>query len=386
MSLRTFRSWILRAPVLVLLGACVADNPADQAPGTADPPPWPVAAEPDVSIGVVDGAPEYQMHQVVGAVRLADGRIAVMNAGSGQLRIYAADGTFISSHGRPGAGPGEFRRASRMHVKGDTLVVYDDGLRRLSLHGLSGAFIENSPFPTGSGFPLDEWLHDRSWIDGPMLGVGRAPVIAAMEHLPQPDSIDAYRYVRVSPYGQLWVRERNEPDAPHIGWRVHDMNGLPIGHVDLPARFEVLDFGPDYLLGRNRDEMDVEYVQLLGIEPPNVPRERFVFTASPADTLRPLSADSALEEQRRAMRGSLRMLNNQQEIFYSTPENQYRYATHVSQMPEYEVPDGVAIRMVTANERGWSAVAVDHASGMMCGMAIGVETPAGWLPGVVACQ
>jgi hypothetical protein len=133
--------------------------------------------------------------------------------------------------------------------------------------------------------------------------------------------------------------------------------------------------------------MDVEYVQLLRIEPPEVPEERFVFAASPADTVRPLAGDSALEERRRAMMGSLRMLNNQQEIFYSTPDNEYRYATHVSQMPEYEVPEGVAVRMVIANERGWSAVAVDPASGMMCGLAIGLATtPAGWLPGVVACQ
>jgi hypothetical protein len=55
-------------------------------------------------------------------------------------------------------------------------------------------------------------------------------------------------------------------------------------------------------------------------------------------------------------------------------------------MPEYEIPEGVAVRMVTANERGWSAVAVDRASGMMCGIAIGLVIPAGWLPGVVACQ
>lgn len=386
MRSRLIRAPILRACVLVLVSACAADSPADQVPGTTGPPVWPVASEPDVSIGVVDGDPQYQMHQVVGAVLLDDDRIAVMNAGSSQLRIYAADGTFISSHGRPGEGPGEFRTASRMHVKGDTLVVYDARLRRLSLHELSGEFIVNRPFPTGSVFPLDEWLHDRSWIDGPPFGVGRAPVMSAIAQLPPPDSTDAYRYVRVSPYGQLWLRARTEPDAPLVRWLVYDMAGRLTGRVDLPARFEVLEFGPDYLLGRNRDEMDVEYVQLLRIEPPEVPDERFVFTASPADTVRPLAGDSALEEQRRAMRGSLRMLNNQQEIFYSTPGSEYRYATHISQMPEYEIPEGVAIRMVTANERGWSAVAVDRASGMMCGLAIGLASPAGWLPGVVACQ
>jgi hypothetical protein len=157
MSPRLIRTPILPVFVLVLVTACIADSPADQVRDTVEPPVWPVAAEPDVSIGVVDGAAQYQMHHVVGAVRMDDGRIAVMNAGSAQLRIYAADGTFISSHGRPGEGPGEFRTGSRMQVKGDTLVIYDARLRRLSLHELSGEFIVNRPYPRGSSFPLDEW-------------------------------------------------------------------------------------------------------------------------------------------------------------------------------------------------------------------------------------
>ncbi|HSK20055.1 MAG TPA: 6-bladed beta-propeller [Longimicrobiales bacterium] len=371
-----------------LLPACGVDQqeggPPDAGEAVSE---WEVAAEPSLSIGVVDGDERYQMHQVVGAVQLHDGRIAVMNAGSAELRIYAPDGTFISAHGRPGEGPGEFRTASRMHLIGDTIFIHDSRLQRLSVHDDAGSFLENRPLrPAAGRFQLDEWLYDRSWIDGPPFGVGRAPVMAAVPMLPAPDSAEMFRYVRVSPYGHLWVRQPREPDAPAVDWIVYDMAAEPIARVHLPAGFEVMDFGRDYLLGRVRDEFDVEYVQLLRLDAVNVPQQKMVFTPSPADTTREMVADSAFAPRAREMMGALRMLNNLQEIYYSTPENSYRYATHISQLTDFEVPEGIDMHIVVANERGWSAVAMDAASGRMCGIAIGLVTPTGWMPGVVSCQ
>lgn len=371
-----------------LLSACGVDPQEDAPPPAGDAvSEWEVAAEPSLSIGVVEGDERYQMHQVVGAAQLPDGRIAVMNAGSAELRIYAPDGTFISAHGRPGEGPGEFRSASRLHLIGDTIIIYDSRLQRLSLHDVSGSFLENRPLrPVAGRFQLDEWLYDRSWIDGPPLGVGRAPVMAALSSLPAPDSAEMFRYVRVSPYAHLWVRQPRAPDAPVVDWLVYDVAAKPIAQVQLPAGFEVMEFGRDYLLGRVRDEFDVEYVQLFALDSEGVPEQKMSFTPSPADTAGELATDSTFAPRRRDMMGALRMLNMAQEVYYSTPENSYRYATHISQLPEFEVPEGVDMRIVAANERGWSAVAMDTASGRMCGIAIGLVTPTGWMPGVVACQ
>lgn len=369
-----------------LPGACSSADGTTHS-STDEPPMWELAATPDLSIGVVDGMDEYQFHQVVGAVRLRDGRIAVMNAGSSQLRLYAPDGTFISSHGRAGDGPGEFRSATRLHLIGDTLFVYDGGLQRLSLHDLTGSFIENRPLRATPGrFQLDEWLYDRSWIDGPAFGVGRAPVMNAVSKLPPPDSIELFRYVRVSPYGQLWVRDSREPDAQFAGWHVYDMDADPIGRIRLPARFEVLDFGPDYLLGRMRDELDVEYVELRQLDAVGMPRQRMAFTSSAADTVRQMQSDSAFDQQRRIITGAMRMLAGAQELFYGTPDGSYEYATHITQLSRYEVPEGVDLRIVAANERGWMAVAIDRGTGRMCAMAVGSVTPPGWMPGVVSCQ
>lgn len=385
-GIRQFTPGTLVLAVVIASYGCTSESPG--AGIDLEARAWGVAREPDLSIGVLDGDPQYQLHQVVGAVRLDDGSIAVMNAGSGELRIYGADGSLLSTHGRKGEGPGEFVGASRMHRDGDTLFIYDGRMQRLSVHDTTGAFIENRSLALERGrFQLDEWLYDRSWIDGPPLGVGRAPVMEAITKLPPPDSVELFRYVRVSPFGQLWVREKREEDAQQIGWRVYDMNAEPIGRVELPARFEVLEFGPDYLLGRWRDEYDVEYVQLLSLSPTDVPQRRVAFMASPADTMRMVAGDTTFAVQRRAMIGGLRMLTNSQEIYYSTPENRYSYATHLSRLDEsWEAPEGVGIRIVRANERGWVAVAVDRLSGRMCGVAIGTAVPPGWMPGAVSCQ
>src|SRR5690606_11814210 len=83
-----------------------------------------VATEPTVTIGTTDGAPEYQLFRTFGAARLSDGRIAVVNQGSQELRFYDSDGLYLAASGGEGDGPGEFRNAFTLAVlPGDTLWV-----------------------------------------------------------------------------------------------------------------------------------------------------------------------------------------------------------------------------------------------------------------------
>lgn len=62
-----------------------------------------------------------------------DGRVFAPQPREGLLRIFYADGKFIGVRGRPGEGPGEFRRMSGIGFVGDTLWVSDNALRRVSL-------------------------------------------------------------------------------------------------------------------------------------------------------------------------------------------------------------------------------------------------------------
>ena len=94
---------------------------------------WSVASEPDLTVGKIEGDSNYQLFGVAGAHRLADGRIAVVNAGSWQVRVYDSQGTFLHSYGRRGAGPEEFGMPVLGGVIGDTLVIVDRGQHRLAM-------------------------------------------------------------------------------------------------------------------------------------------------------------------------------------------------------------------------------------------------------------
>lgn len=102
---------------------------------------WRIGAEPVVDIGVLEGAPEYQLFRVSDARRFADGRIVVVNGGTGELRFYDAHGRYLASAGRRGGGPGEFERMGWMRLyRGDSLLVYDFDQARVSIFDGEGRF------------------------------------------------------------------------------------------------------------------------------------------------------------------------------------------------------------------------------------------------------
>ncbi|HLU24600.1 MAG TPA: hypothetical protein VKZ58_02765 [Longimicrobiales bacterium] len=101
-----------------------------------------VAEEPVLSIGMVDGPPEYQLFRVTGAVRLSDGRIVIANSGTRELRFYDANGAHLHTAGREGGGPGEFASLSWLGRTGaDTLLAWDGQARRLSTFDPEGNFV-----------------------------------------------------------------------------------------------------------------------------------------------------------------------------------------------------------------------------------------------------
>jgi hypothetical protein len=88
--------------------------------------PWTIADSPTVSIGSVDGEEPYQLFRVRGATRAPDGRIYILNASTGQVRIFDDVGRFVTAMGGLGRGPGEFRYpAGLLLLPGDSVAVWD---------------------------------------------------------------------------------------------------------------------------------------------------------------------------------------------------------------------------------------------------------------------
>jgi len=106
---------------------------------------WTLSGSPVADIGVVEGAPEYQLYRARSSLRLADGSIVVANGGTGELRWYDATGRYLRSAGGQGDGPGEFQTLSTIRrLGGDSLIAYDARGLRISVFGVDGGFARST--------------------------------------------------------------------------------------------------------------------------------------------------------------------------------------------------------------------------------------------------
>lgn len=186
--------------VIGALGACGADRPGgtegvtvrdsagiriveNHRPVHEGPGFWVVEDTPVVRIGVVDGAPGEQLYRVRDVTRLSDGRIVVANAGTHELRWFDAAGRFLMSVGRQGAGPGDFQDLFSMErLAGDSVLVYDSRLARVTVYDPTGALARTVALPQQSAgtwlvgrFPDDSYVAYQGWdssMDPPDIKTG----------------------------------------------------------------------------------------------------------------------------------------------------------------------------------------------------------------------
>ncbi|MEX2527105.1 MAG: 6-bladed beta-propeller [Gemmatimonadota bacterium] len=132
----------MQAVVRDSAGVVIQEFPAE---ATRTPAPFRLASQPEVSIGLLEGAPEYLWTRPTAGVRLADGGFAVAETSPAEIRVYDTSGAFVRRIGRSGDGPGEFRTPSAMTVlPGDTLVVWDARLQRLTWVTSEGVLVRDA--------------------------------------------------------------------------------------------------------------------------------------------------------------------------------------------------------------------------------------------------
>ncbi len=83
-----------------------------------------------------------------------------------------------------------------------------------------------------------------------------------LNEMPFPETMPAHAGILVDEAGNLWVGEYRRPGDDQPRWNVFDPEGHWLGTVDTPPRFAIDQIGDDFVLGRYRDELDVEYVRL----------------------------------------------------------------------------------------------------------------------------
>jgi len=94
-------------------------------------------------------------------------------------------------------------------------------------------------------------------------GIPMAGAAREIEMLQLPESLPAHgNALRIDPDGNLWLLEyRRDTSAPQE-WSVFGSDGRWLGVVETPPTFTVNEIGRDYILGVNRDEFDVQYVEM----------------------------------------------------------------------------------------------------------------------------
>src|SRR5688500_15752559 len=84
--------------------------------------PWRVESKPILDFGGGEDS-LFQFYEIMGVTRLRDGRIAVANMGTNQIRLYSPDARLVGTLGRSGKGPGEFTQLmGLLRIRGDTLL------------------------------------------------------------------------------------------------------------------------------------------------------------------------------------------------------------------------------------------------------------------------
>jgi hypothetical protein len=365
-------------PTVVLLFSSAAAVTA-QAP--AAPALWTMSEQPVLEIGVAEGDPSYELFDAISSVRLLDGRIAVLNAGSADLRFFDAKGKFLFKVGGKGNGPGEYRSPARVYyTHEDSLLVYDPVNIRESHLTTNGRFIssaDGAPVKTES-FKRDVWLYRRNFVDGPALAAERKRVKPALDRLPAIPP-GQYRYVKVDPWYRLWVRSAQLAGDPNQSWMVYSAEGRPVASLVTPAGFEIHQIGPDFLLGRARTDLDVETIRLYSLEGAGLTTEAPYFTPASARMYTP--AASAPESPMVAdVRAYLRQMMSQQEIHYSKSN------TYTSDVTQLKLPDQNKITpyILQGTQNGWAAVVVHRDADLLCGVTQG-WVGWSWTPGRVVC-
>lgn len=137
---------------------------------SADVPEWRLTSDPTLDLGTIEDGPE-QFFRVADARQLSDGGVVVTNGGSGEVRVFSADGEHRLSFGRSGEGPGEFGVPTGVWLLADdSITVWDPRQRRFSVFGPGGVFARVVPLqvPVLNPEPLVVLPDGRMILAGPV--------------------------------------------------------------------------------------------------------------------------------------------------------------------------------------------------------------------------
>jgi len=349
------------ASTVIVFGTGAAPMPR-RAPQPA--PRWIVSDTPVISVGDATGDTLRDLLGIESAVRLPNGEIVAASSWLSKLQWFSASGELVRTVGRRGRGPNEFGRAIHLYLERDTLVAHDVSNRRFHRLNARGEFIG---LDTIGDDRRPAWVYDRNLVARLPDGVDFDRLQRTLLRIPFSRG-QVVRYARVERTGVVWLRGAGDAST----FTVHGADGKPLGTVMMPPRFELYDILDTLLLGKWRDDDDIEFIQLRRLT-----RARSPAISPPSGAPRPAYDQAAEFQQHGAivgrMRAAGRNLVTAQEMFFATNR---RYASALSDLG-YAAPPELKVTLFGASPRAFSILLEHPSTRIVCVIAPTERLPAG---------
>ena len=190
-------------------GVVIVEN---RRPAWTEESRWRLSEQPVLVLGENTEDPDGQLWQVRGLARMADRRIVVLNAGSGELRFFDASGSLVARVGRLGGGPGEFDYPLHLDLLGgDTIVVLDRMGDRL-FFSRQGEFLREEPMEPGRWFTFWAPEFGASFL-GVMPGGSLLAYLIETVKPGEPFPVGLFR-----PLEGLAIMRPDLTDTTHVAW------------------------------------------------------------------------------------------------------------------------------------------------------------------------
>ncbi len=82
---------------------------------------------------------------------------------------------------------------------------------------------------------------------------------------PIPEFAPAYQGIILDSEGFTWVQDFQMPAVQFKTWTLFDPEGRPTTRLSLPADNRILEIGPDFVLARYTDQLEIEYVRVCNL-------------------------------------------------------------------------------------------------------------------------
>lgn len=200
----------------------------------------------------------------------------VYPASDRRIRVNESGGRVTSIQ----VAPVPFSRAVHTAAAGDAFYIGADETFEIHRYGAGGALTtiirrtDVLPQPVTDDLlarHIDRELAQNRQAPGGPPGAGADPQVLRQRLLTAPRiaALPSYDALAAAADGSFWVRHYVPPGdtAEVTRWSVFDSDGRMTGTLEAPAGFQPMYIDATAVVGVARDDLDVEYVRVYGIEP-----------------------------------------------------------------------------------------------------------------------